>query len=263
MPANPQIDWDALNEEAIDTLCRYIRVDTSNPPGNERAACTFLGEILTREGIPFELYDAGNDRVSLRAVLRGDGSARPFMLLHHTDVVPVQREYWEEEPFGGLIKDGYIWGRGALDTKGLGVAQLMTFLTLKRFNVPLTRDVVFYAMADEEAGGIWGVEWLDQHHPETLDVEYVINEGGGGITGNCSMSSGRCSPSPSPRRGRSGCGWWRRRATRPRLGAARGQRARPAGAGAVQDPDLAARPERVAAALGSTSPALNRAGAHR
>ena len=180
--AAPQVNWDTLFDEAIDTLSRYLQVDTSNPPGNERLACDFLGEILTREGIGYELYDAGDDRVSLRAVLTGDGSARPFMLLHHTDVVPVQREYWDEEPFSGLIKDGFIWGRGALDTKGLGVAQLLTFLTLKRLGVPLARDVVLYAMADEEAGGQVGAEWLEQHHPETFDVEYVINEGGGGVT---------------------------------------------------------------------------------
>lgn len=182
MTAAPALNWEALHEEAIDILCRYLRVDTSNPPGRERAACTFLGEILTNEDIPYELYDAGDDRVSLRAVLKGDGSARPFMLLHHTDVVPVQREYWDEEPFSGLIKDGYIWGRGALDTKGLGVSQLITFLTIKRLGLPLKRDLVLYAMADEEAGGQFGVEWLEQHHPETLDVEYVINEGGGGVT---------------------------------------------------------------------------------
>ncbi|MBI2761764.1 MAG: M20/M25/M40 family metallo-hydrolase [Chloroflexi bacterium] len=183
MPTAPAIDWDALYEEAIDTLSRFIQVDTSNPPGRERAACDFLGEILTRAGIGYETYDAGgDDRVSLRAVLPGDGSARPFMLLNHTDVVPVQREYWDVEPFAGLVKDGHIWGRGALDTKGLGIAQLMTFLLVKRNNIRLARDLVFYAMADEEAGGQWGVEWLEKHHPDTLDAEYIINEGGGGVT---------------------------------------------------------------------------------
>ncbi|HEX6032358.1 MAG TPA: M20/M25/M40 family metallo-hydrolase [Tepidiformaceae bacterium] len=178
----PSIDWDALFEEAVGVLCRYIRVDTSNPPGRERLACEFLGEILRREGIEYELYDAGDDRVSLRAVLKGDGSKRPFMLLNHTDVVPVEREFWEEDPFGGLVKDGFIWGRGALDMKGLGVAQLMTFLTLKRQGVPLARDVVFFAQADEEAGSEYGMRFLVREHLETLDAEYVINEGGGGIT---------------------------------------------------------------------------------
>ena len=183
MMAAPQVDWEAVHEEAIETLSRYIRVDTSNPPGRERAACEFFGEILRREGIDYQLYDAGgDDRVSLRAVLPGNGSARPFMLLNHTDVVPVEREYWSEDPFAGLIKDGFIWGRGALDMKGLGVSELMTFLTLKRLGVPLARDLVFFAVADEEAGGQFGIEWLERHHPETLDAEFVINEGGGGVT---------------------------------------------------------------------------------
>lgn len=182
MTTAPAIDWAALHEEAIDILCRYIQVDTSNPPGRERLACEFLGDILTREGIPFDLYDAGDDRVTLRAVLKGDGSARPLMLMNHTDVVPVQREFWEEEPFSGLIKDGCIWGRGALDTKGLGVSQLLTFLTIKRLGIPLKRDLVYFAVADEEAGSQFGMEWMEKHHPETLEVEYCINEGGGGVT---------------------------------------------------------------------------------
>jgi acetylornithine deacetylase/succinyl-diaminopimelate desuccinylase-like protein len=179
----PTVDWQAVHEEAIDTLCRYLRVDTSNPPGRERAACDFLGAILRREGIDYTLYDAGgDDRVSLRAVLPGHGRGRPFMLLNHTDVVPVERAYWEEDPFAGVIKDGCIWGRGALDMKGLGVAQLMAVLTLKRLGVPLARDVVFFAMADEEAGGAYGIHWFERHHPETLDADYVLNEGGGGVT---------------------------------------------------------------------------------
>lgn len=182
MSAAPTINWDTYADEAIDVLTRFLRVDTSNPPGNERLACDFLGEILTREGIPFELYDAGDNRVSLRAVLKGDGSKRPFMLLNHTDVVPVEREYWEIEPFSGAIKDDYIWGRGALDMKGLGIAQLMTFLTLKRLGIPLARDVVFFAQADEEAGSEYGMRFIEREHPETLDAEFAINEGGGGTT---------------------------------------------------------------------------------
>ena len=180
--SNPSVDWPALFDEAVETLCRFIRIDTSNPPGRERAACAFLGEILQREGIDYTLHDAGNDRVSLRAVLKGDGSRRPFMLLNHTDVVPAEPEFWDHDPFGGLIKDDYIWGRGALDMKGLGIAQLMTFLTLKRLGVPLARDVVFFAQADEEAGSEYGMRFIVREHPETLDAEYVINEGGGGTT---------------------------------------------------------------------------------
>jgi acetylornithine deacetylase/succinyl-diaminopimelate desuccinylase-like protein len=181
MPASP--NWDSAAAEAIDILCRYIRVDTSNPPGREKRACDFLGEILRAEGIEYQLFDAGGDeRWSLRAVLKGDGTARPFMLLNHTDVVPVQREYWDHDPFIGEVIDGHIWGRGALDMKGLGVAQLLTFLSLKRLGVPLKRDVVFFAMADEEAGSEFGMHWFERNHPEALDAEYVLNEGGGGTT---------------------------------------------------------------------------------
>ena len=178
----PRVDWDAAFEEALAILQEYLRIDTSNPPGRERLACDFLGGILEREGIGFELFDPGDDRVSLRAVLEGDGSRQPLMLLNHTDVVPVEREYWDEEPFAGVIRNGEIWGRGTLDMKGLGVAELLAVLLLKRSGVPLSRDIVFLAVADEEAGGLLGIEWLETHHPEALEAEYVINEGGGGST---------------------------------------------------------------------------------
>ncbi|MBK9610572.1 M20/M25/M40 family metallo-hydrolase [Candidatus Amarobacter glycogenicus] len=182
MSTGPAINWDTYFDEAVELLGQFIRIDTSNPPGNEILACNFLGAILHHEGIDYDLYDAGNRRVSLRAVLKGDGSRRPFMLLNHTDVVPVQQEFWDEEPFSGHIKDGYIWGRGTLDMKGLGIAQLMTFITLKRMAVPLARDVVFFAQADEEAGSEFGMRFIEREFPETLDAEYVINEGGGGTT---------------------------------------------------------------------------------
>jgi acetylornithine deacetylase/succinyl-diaminopimelate desuccinylase-like protein len=176
------VDWDRLEFEAVDLLSRYVRVDTSNPPGRERAACDFLGSVLERENIPFELFDAGNDRVSLRAELSGNGTERPFMLLNHTDVVPAEAEFWTEPPFSGAIKDGYVWGRGALDMKGLGIVQLLVLATLKREGVPLARDVVYFAQADEEAGSEFGMRWIVRNHPETLDAEFVINEGGGGLT---------------------------------------------------------------------------------
>lgn len=178
----PRVDWDAAFEEALGILQEYLRIDTSNPPGRERLACDFLGGILESEGVEYELFDPGDDRASLRAVLKGDGSRPPLMLLNHTDVVPVEREFWDEEPFAGIIRNGEIWGRGTLDMKGLGVAELLTFLLLKRAGATLSRDIVFLAVADEEAGGLLGIEWLAEHHPEALEAEFVINEGGGGST---------------------------------------------------------------------------------
>ena len=183
MSAEPSIDWDAITEEAVEILSDYIRIDTVNPPGNETWACDFLGAILDREGISYELYDPGENRKSLVATLKGDGSrGKALILLNHTDVVPFERDHWTFDPMSGEIRDGYILGRGTQDMKGMGVMELMTFLLHKRHNLPLTRDLVFMAVADEEAGSDYGVEFFDREHPELLDCEYVINEGGAGST---------------------------------------------------------------------------------
>lgn len=174
---DPRIDWDGVTEEVIDILSRYLRIDTSNPPGNESAAVDFLGEILTAEAIPFERFEPAPGRGSLRAVLRGDGSAGSLMLMNHTDTVPVERQFWDVDPFAGVIQDGYVWGRGALDMKGMGVLELVSMLLLKRQGVPLHRDVIFFAIADEEAGSEVGIEWFGMHRPDLLQADYCINEG--------------------------------------------------------------------------------------
>jgi acetylornithine deacetylase/succinyl-diaminopimelate desuccinylase-like protein len=173
----PEVNWNEAAEEATALLSEFIAVDTSNPPGNEDAACSFLGAVLRREGLDYELYEAGPGRVSLRSVLPGDGSAGPLILLNHTDVVPVEREFWHFEPFGGEVRDGYVWGRGALDMKGMGIFELMAVLLLKRLRLPLRRDVVFFAMADEEMGGEYGIDWFAQHHPDLLRGDFCLNEG--------------------------------------------------------------------------------------
>jgi len=183
----PSIDWDAVTDEATDILSRYLQIDTTNPPGNEEPAARFLEDILRREGIDdITFYDASDatshGRLNMLARLPGDGSAKPIVLLNHTDVVPVEREGWDEEPFAGLIKDGIIWGRGAVDMKGMGVMELIAMLLLKRQGIALKRDVHFLAVADEEAGSEYGAEFLAREHPEVLDAEYVLNEGGWGNT---------------------------------------------------------------------------------
>ena len=172
----------ARHERPAELLQELIRFDTTNPPGNEAACVAFVQEVLEAAGCETELYALDPARPNLVSRLRGRGDAPPLLLYGHVDVVTTVGQQWTVPPFEGRVEDGFVWGRGALDMKGLGVAQLMTFVTVKRLGIPLARDLVFFAMADEEAGGQFGVEWLEQHQPESLDAEYVINEGGGGVT---------------------------------------------------------------------------------
>ena len=178
-------DWDALTEEATELLSAYIRVDTVNPPGNETRACDFYGAILDREGIPYRLYEPPDapGRGTLVATLPGDGSGgKQLILLNHTDVVPFEREHWTVDPLGGEVSEGYIWGRGTLDMKGMGIMELITFLLHHRHRLPLRRDLTFIAVADEEAGSVHGTDFLAREHPELIDCVCVINEGGRGHT---------------------------------------------------------------------------------
>lgn len=179
----PDLDWDALTEEATRLLVDFIRIDTSNPPGNEYLACNWLQDILEKEGFTTERFDPGEGRHSLRSVYKGDGSKRPLLLLQHTDVVPCEPDKWLEPPFAGVVKDGVIWGRGTLDMKGLGVMMLLAFLLFKRHNIPTKRDIVLLATPDEEAGGSWGVEYLAREHPAAMQAELVLNEGEMGTEG--------------------------------------------------------------------------------
>ena len=177
------INWAMWTEQATEWLSAYIQVNTVNPPGNETLACDFLGKILDDEKISYDLYDPGHDRATLVATLKGDGSrGKPLILLNHTDVVPFETDKWTVDPLGGEIRDGFIWGRGAQDMKGMGIIELVTFLLHKRHALPLKRDLVFMAVADEEAGSFYGVEFLNREHPEILESDYVINEGGSGST---------------------------------------------------------------------------------
>lgn len=172
-------EWNALGDEAAQLLSQYIRINTTNPPGNEIVAARWLAAVLRREGIESQIFEPAPGKANLYARLRGDGSARPIIMLNHMDVVLASPQYWSVDPFGGVIKDGAVWGRGALDMKGEGIAQLMTMLILKRAGVPLKRDVIFLATADEEIGAGVGAAWFVAQHPELIrDAEFLINEGG-------------------------------------------------------------------------------------
>ena len=173
------IRWDTVTDEAVKHLQGLLQIDTTNPPGNERAAAEFLAEILEAEGFETKILESAPGRGNLVTRLRGDGSAPPLLLYSHTDVVPVEPEQWSYPPFGGEIHDGYVYGRGAIDMKGIVIMQLMTMLLLKRTDPPLRRDVIFAATADEEMAGVYGMGWLVDNYPELIRAEYALSEFGG------------------------------------------------------------------------------------
>jgi len=171
------MDWAALGDETIDLLRRYLMIDTTNPPGNEIAGTRFLAEVLQREGIASETIEAAPGRGSLCARLRGDGSLGGIVLHHHVDVVYADRRYWTVDPFGGVIADDYLYGRGAIDMKSTGILHLAAMLALKRARVPLKRDLVLLATADEEAGSEFGAQYVADHRRDWLaGAEYAISE---------------------------------------------------------------------------------------
>jgi acetylornithine deacetylase/succinyl-diaminopimelate desuccinylase-like protein len=171
-----------VRTETIARLQTIIRFDTSNPPGNELPLAVYLEGVLRGEGIEAQLLHSAKNRAQVVGRIRGNGSRRPVILLAHMDVVGVERASWTFDPFGGEISDGYLYGRGAIDDKGMLAVNLMTMLLLKRglmeSGEKLARDVVFVATSDEEAGGERGMGWLVSNHPELLDAEFAINEGG-------------------------------------------------------------------------------------
>lgn len=174
-----RIDWQTAGDETIKHLRNLLRLDTRNPPGNETRAAEYLHRVLQEEGITSEIVGPSPDRGTLIARLKGNGSAPPLLLMSHTDVVAVEPEKWTHDPFGAEIADGFVYGRGALDMKGMVTMELMVMLLLKRAGVPLKRDVIYMAAADEEVGGKQGAGWVAKHHPKLIQAEYALNEGGG------------------------------------------------------------------------------------
>ncbi len=175
--------WQALDDEAVRHLQALIRCNTTNPPGNEIAAAHYLQEQLVAEGLETRIIESLPGRASVWARLPGKGTKRPLLLVSHLDVVPVERERWSVDPFGGEIQQGYLYGRGTVDTKSLTAKQLTLLLHLARVQREtgqrLERDLVLLAVADEEQHGTYGMAWIVQHEPALLDAEYAINEGGG------------------------------------------------------------------------------------
>jgi acetylornithine deacetylase/succinyl-diaminopimelate desuccinylase-like protein len=173
------VSADPMDREAEDALVAYLKIDTTNPPGNETAGAVYLRDLLTKEGIPARLVGDDPKRQGVYARLASGTSGKALLLLTHIDVVPADPAAWRNPPFGGVREGGYIWGRGALDIKSLTVAHLMSLIDLKRRGARLSRDVVFLAVPDEELGGMNGTKALLDKHPELFaNVGFVINEGG-------------------------------------------------------------------------------------
>jgi len=173
-----KINWPRYHDMAVDLMQQYLRVNTSNPPGNEIEAARFLKKVFDQHGIENEVFEYKPGRANIVARLKGNGSKRPIILLSHTDVVTAEPASWEVDPFAGIIKNNAIYGRGALDMKGEGLLHLMTMIVLKREGPQLSRDVIFLGTADEEVDDE-GSLWMIANKADLFkNAEYLLTEGG-------------------------------------------------------------------------------------
>src|SRR6266481_574831 len=202
----------SLRAEVSDLLSRLIRIDTTNPPGNETAAAELLREYLAANGVECELYGRVPERANLVARIRGSGGGPSLLFLSHTDVVLADPREWSTPPFSGEVRDGEVWGRGALDMKGQVAANAVAIASLAREGFEPSGDLIFAATADEEVGDDFGLSWLCREHPDAVRAEYCVNEGagdridfgGGRIFYLCSAAEKMSSPFRLRVHGRSG-----------------------------------------------------------
>lgn len=178
------VDWARVGPETIAHYSALLRLDTSNPPGNETRAAKYLQSVLEREGIPVKLFALEPSRANLVARLKGNGSKKPILIMGHTDTVGVQREKWTVDPFGAIRKNGFIYGRGAQDDKDNATAGLMLMLLLKRSGVALDRDVIYLAEAGEEGTTKVGIDFMVSRHWDEIAAEYALAEGGAAVSRN-------------------------------------------------------------------------------
>jgi acetylornithine deacetylase/succinyl-diaminopimelate desuccinylase-like protein len=170
---------DEIGQEITRFLRDLIRINTTNPPGNETAAANFIAQYLTKEGFKTEVIEPTKGRGSVITRLKGSGEKPNLLLLSHIDVVEANPSEWSVDPFAGIVKEGYVYGRGAYDMKGMTAVEVLSLLLLKRNNVPIKGDVVLAATADEEKGGEEGAGHLIKLHKDKVWCPYVLNEGGG------------------------------------------------------------------------------------
>jgi len=174
-------NWEKTSMETVDLLQQYLRIDTSNPPGDVRLAAQWFANIFEKEGISFETFTVPEDprRMHVLAELKGmNPELKPLLLLNHMDVVPVDEDFWDEKPFDGELRDGVVYGRGAIDMKGMGIMELMALLELHREGWRPERTIKFLVVADEEILGPLGTSWMIENHWDKLDPEWVWDEGG-------------------------------------------------------------------------------------
>src|SRR6478752_7489983 len=169
----------SLRDEVTEVLQGLIRIDTTNPPGNETGAAEFLRDYLTAAGVSCELYAKIPERANLVARIPGRGDGPTLLFLSHTDVVLADASEWNADPFGGELRDGEVWGRGALDMKGQVAAEAVAIASLAREGFEPSGDLVFAACADEEVGTGFGLEWLCEDHPDAVRTDFALNEGAG------------------------------------------------------------------------------------
>jgi acetylornithine deacetylase/succinyl-diaminopimelate desuccinylase-like protein len=169
----------SLRQEVTELLQELIRVDTTNPPGNETAAAELLRAYLEQSGVECELYAKVPERANLVARIPGRGDGPKLLFLSHTDVVLADASEWRADPFGGELRDGEVWGRGALDMKGQVAAEAVAIASLAREGFEPAGDLIFAATADEEVGAGFGAQWLCEAQPDALRCDYLINEGSG------------------------------------------------------------------------------------
>ncbi len=178
--AGAEPDWPKVEQHALEFLQQYIRIASVNPPGDTQKAAALFQSELERNGLKPTLYPAGPDgqRNLVVRIAGRDRSKKPLLLMNHFDVVPVDPRAWPFDPFAAMIKDGYIWGRGAYDMKGIGVQQLTALMALHNAGVVPSRDIVMLSTADEETDGTHGIKWMIANHLADIDSEYVLDEGG-------------------------------------------------------------------------------------
>lgn len=169
----------SLRDETTELLQELIQVDTTNPPGNETAAAEVLQSYLEESGAQVELYARVPERANLVARIPGRGDGPTLLFLSHTDVVLADAAEWSADPFGGELRDGEVWGRGALDMKGQVAASAVALASLAREGFEPAGDLIFAATADEEVGAGFGAQWLCETHPDAVRCDYLINEGSG------------------------------------------------------------------------------------